>query len=95
MNHTQYLLLKLIEECGEVIVEAGKVMQFGYESGHPKYEGTNRERLHAELNDVAATIELLNGCGLRYEFDREAVETKKVKVQHYRKVAQECGGVKS
>ena len=93
MNLVQYLLTKLTEECGEVVVEACKASQFGYEDSHPKYVGTNRERLHAELDDIAAVISLLNDQGLNYIPNWDNIQAKKAKVLYYEMVARKNGGV--
>lgn len=54
----------LIEELGESIQAATKVLRFGYESRHPKRpEGeTNRESLERELGDVRAAIVIMLGA---------------------------------
>jgi len=57
----------LIEELGESIQAATKVLRFGYESRHPKRpEGeTNRESLERELGDVrVAVVIMLDGRDL-------------------------------
>lgn len=47
----------LIEECGEVIQAATKVLRHGYESCHPERpERTNRDDLRREIIDVRAVM---------------------------------------
>lgn len=90
MNITQLLLGKLAEECIEVAKEALKAQQFGFDEG---WDGkTNRERIHKELNDVNAIIDMLNDRGLDFhEVDEEAVRVKKEKVIKYLKLSRERG----
>lgn len=48
-------LAMLIEECGEVIQIAGKVLRHGYDSYHPDNPAvSNRELLGRELTDLLA-----------------------------------------
>lgn len=48
------LLVRLMEECGEVIQAAAKVLRWGWSSQHPSkwVQGDNAELLERELNDV-------------------------------------------
>ena len=50
-------LAMLIEECGEVIQIAGKILRHGYASHHPATPNiTNRDMLASELTDVDAVL---------------------------------------
>jgi len=53
-------LALLIEECGEIIQAATKVLRHGYDSHHPfdPEETTNRRLLEGEIGDLSAIIEL-------------------------------------
>ena len=55
----------LIEECGEVIQEATKIMRFGFDSYHPAdlTQETNRDRLFREMTDVMASYDILVRAG--------------------------------
>ena len=52
----------LIEECGEVVQAATKVLRHGYLSENPVYpdRGNNRDMLERELGDVMCSVALLN-----------------------------------
>ena len=53
-------LAMLIEECGEVIHIAGKILRHGYDSYHPADRTvTNRELLGRELTDLYAVASSL------------------------------------
>ena len=101
MNRLQLLLLKLGEECNEVGQIASKCSQFGFDEYYSgmtddrRADGlSNRERLHLELNDVNAIIEMLNDeVYLNYRFDRKTVEAKKEKVNRYGEYAKSLGNV--
>ncbi len=51
-------LALLIEECGEVIQSACKILRHGYESTNPKipHSETNREALQRELGDLSHAV---------------------------------------
>lgn len=48
----------VIEECGEVVQAACKILRHGYESHNPKVEDSesNREALERELGDLSHAI---------------------------------------
>ena len=65
-------LIMLVEECGEVIQAASKVLRHGYECYHPdnapdnKGRGApqdNRDDLEAEICDVLAAVQMLKLAG--------------------------------
>jgi len=49
-------LAMLIEECGEVITAATKILRHGYGSHHPDRLDTNRHDLEREIGDVFAVL---------------------------------------
>jgi NTP pyrophosphatase (non-canonical NTP hydrolase) len=50
-------LIKLIEECSEVIQELCKAERFGLDDHNPKTKITNREAIKSEIEDVLFAIE--------------------------------------
>lgn len=57
-------LAMLIEECGEVIQIASKVLRHGYDSYHPNDPSTdNRELLSRELTDLISIHVLMMSRG--------------------------------
>lgn len=59
----QERLAMLIEECGEVITAATKILRHGYESYHPDRPGvTNRDDLRREVTDVRAVLLLIGNA---------------------------------
>ena len=94
MNRIQLLLLKLCEECNEVAQMASKSSQFGLDEVCPKLGISNQARLHQELNDLNAIVEMLNDeAGLGYRLDRKEINAKKDKVNKYARYAQLLGNV--
>ncbi len=92
MKNWQYLLLKLSEECNEVGQMASKNMHFGTEETQTGGFQTNRERLHAEINDLLAIVELLNEEeGFDFSPDKDKIEHKKAKVKFYRDYSRSLG----
>jgi NTP pyrophosphatase (non-canonical NTP hydrolase) len=53
----------LIEECGEVIQAASKVLRHGYLNHHPDRTKTNKDDLHAEMVDLIAVHEAMFESG--------------------------------
>ena len=97
MNKIEHLLTCLTEECAEIIKEADKALRFGLDDVNPfqKEKGTNRERIHNEIQDLYGVIELLNEAGVLpsvIEVDR--VKKKREKVEKYMKFAKELGTLK-
>lgn len=97
MNGEQYLLIKLAEEANEVAQMALKTAQFGSEEVMPGQPLTNRQRLHAELNDLQAAIHMLNVDGgmLDYTPDQAAIDRKVQKVFKFWKYSISLGMVRS
>jgi NTP pyrophosphatase (non-canonical NTP hydrolase) len=86
-------LAMLIEECGEVIQAATKVLRHGYESFHPdELQGitmrhdaqNNRDRLTAEMCDLFAVYDLMDGdFGLIDAADRDEAFARKLAYSHH------------
>lgn len=99
----KYLLTCLMEECGEVIQIASKMIRFGLDDFHPKTGNIqNYQLLTNELNDIRGVIELLkeNHVPLPLLDDKAAINAKRVKVMKYLKytmgvATEENGTVKS
>ena len=57
---------------------------------------TNAERMHREIDDFMAAVEMLNEeCGFGYVPDREKIEAKKLKVNKYAALSAELGQLAS
>lgn len=52
-------LIKLAEECGEVVQIACKSFRYGLDNLKPGKTGTNRELLIEELGDIIAYMKIL------------------------------------
>lgn len=84
MSKTQHLLNKLADEGLEVAQAALKTQLFGKGEVMPGQSLNNFERVHAELDDLMAAIEMLNEeCGFGYTQNRNMIEAKKQKVLGY------------
>lgn len=96
MNINQYLLMKLAEECTEVAQRAMKCMQFGLEETEPGQLQNNAQRLYAELDDVMASIQMLNTFDPSFFFkpDHNAQTRKMAKVWHYHEYSKGLGLVR-
>jgi hypothetical protein len=84
MTKQEHLLQILSEECSEIQKAISKALRFGLDDGYPEGTTTNEDDIYKELNDLNATVELLNDEGvLNYLFNRKAVNEKKVKIKKY------------
>jgi len=84
MNRLQYLLNKLAEEGSEVSQIALKTAQFGLSEIRPGQPFTNLDRIHQELNDLLAIVDMLNEeYPFRYMRDNDAIDVKKLKVEKF------------
>lgn len=90
LNREQYLLTKAAEECNEVSQILLKTQQFGMNERRENKtdEPTNRERIHAEINDLLAVVDLLNEeAELNYNrhdpWNAEQIAKKKERIQHW------------
>lgn len=71
-----------------------KNKQFGIGERQHEDGPSNKQRLHDELNDLIATVEMLNEEeGFEFTPNRDKIEAKKAKVAHYRKYSRSLGTV--
>ena len=87
MNKQQHLLLKLSEECSEVIKEVHKILLFGLNNIGPNDSKTNLEKLQIELNHLFAAVEMLHEVGVPWRIDNKVVIQKKSQVKEFMKYA--------
>lgn len=97
MKMMQFLLLKLMEECAEVQQRASKMIQFGADETEPGQPFTNTERLREELNDLIATIHIIEQNGFPpfppAEFN-EIVSKKASKILKFLVYSKDIGALK-
>lgn len=94
MNLLQYYLGLLTEECNEVGQIASKCSRFGLLEQCPSLDQNNKGRLHGEINDFLAVVEVLNE---KFEFgfkpDPAAISDKRIKMEKYLHYSIELGAV--
>lgn len=95
MTYEQFLLTKLAEECAEVQKIALKTQQFGMDSIEPGQPFTNREQLYKELNDVSASITMLNTevAGFSFSSNQNEIMHKIRKVEKFYRASLALGFV--
>lgn len=76
-------LALVIEECGEVIQVASKVLRHGYESGHPEGVTTNRVDLSREVGDLNFSLTMLSNHDLVKNITSQAEEEKRANISKY------------
>jgi NTP pyrophosphatase (non-canonical NTP hydrolase) len=91
MNRQQHLLIKIMEECGEIQQAASKALLFGLDDGYPGTDRKNITDLGNELNDLAAVVDMLTTDGLDLHADEKRIYEKKAKVEHWMLYSSERG----
>lgn len=92
MRRLEYLMGVLGEEGSEISQMTSKNNRFGIHEIFPGQPLTNAERLHLEIDDLQAVVEMLNDeFNLGYEPSRERIEAKKAKVNKFYAYSQELG----
>lgn len=95
MNRMQFLLVKLAEEAAEISQIALKASQFGLEEKKDGQDLSNRERVHAELNDLMGIVTMLNQeTHFDYACCPDAVANKIQRVNIYFNYSASLGMVK-
>ncbi len=65
----------LVEECGEVVQAACKILRHGYDStNNGQMSETNRQQLQRELGDLLHAVERMARCG---DVQRLAIEDRR------------------
>lgn len=93
MNRTEHLLVKLTEECSEVIKDVSKALIFGLDDFEPNQDLKNSEKITNELADIIGVMEMLIEERVISPPKKEAINAKKVKVEKYIKYATDLGAL--
>lgn len=95
MDRSQFLLLKLAEECSEVAQRALKQIQFGKLEIQKDQPLSNAERLKQELLDLRSMTRLLQRAGeipeITVEEETNALIAKRNKLQKYLELSRSLG----
>ena len=96
MDLKDYLLACISEESGEIVQAVGKAQRFGL-LDQPHIGGrTNWVSLRKEVHDLVAVYEMLCDEFDRVDtLDRELIEAKKAKVEHYMTYSEQRGRLAS
>lgn len=74
-------LALLIEECGEAIQAAGKILRHGYDSKYPGVD--NRASLEREVGDILTVVNMMYGKDIAYMRVADRVKEKTETVKQY------------
>lgn len=92
MNLVEHLFTVTGEECAEVAQMCSKINRFGIHEIFPDQPLTNAERMHQEIDDLMAMIELLNlHANFGYAPNSDRIEAKKTKVMKFAAYSRELG----
>ena len=93
----EHLIVCLNEECVEIAKRCDKILRFGIDDRDPTYESapTERDRVHQELTDLMAVIEMLDDFGIISKvFDPQKIAEKKAKIEKFMHYAREHGALR-
>ena len=94
MNRLEHLLTILGEEATEVAHRASKAIRFGLNEIQPGQPHTNLQRLHQELMDLIAAVDMIaddaSAPWLRLQ-DDDAIAAKQAKVEKFLAYSLELG----
>lgn len=93
LNHEEYLLTILAEECAEVAQRAAKVLRFGWEETEPGKIQDNRTRLEGELADLLGVYQTMVLQKLVRPIPEDAIFRKHLRINEYLKYSQQLGCV--
>ena len=101
MNLDEHALTCVIEECSELIQCAtklqkatAKALRFGLDDGYPGTTRTNRADMAEEANDLLGALEYLaERQALPGLFDRQKIEAKKKRIEHWQAHALRAGAL--
>lgn len=93
MTELEYLLLKLVEEAGELIERAAKCSEFGMDEIQDGQKLTNKERLNTEVKDVNFISELIDRAVLNFPCHHDPVQwsQKYKKFLKYKELSKRLG----
>jgi len=96
LSREDYLLLKLSEECAEVIKEVHKALEFGlYDFDPDKPNTNNREKIVQEFIECQTVFNMLvDEQALFYPNEAEVsirIDAKQKKVEKYMEYSRNCG----
>lgn len=91
MTYTQFLLLKLMEECAEVTHRASKQFQFGAFEVELNQLKNNEFRLQEEVIDLICVLNLI---GFKTTVSLSQLNAKEAKIEKFRQYAEEISAMK-
>jgi hypothetical protein len=93
MKLLEYALLKLSEESNEVAQMCSKCTQFTLNEVKIGEVLHNAGRLHAEIDDFLASVQVLNDLGLNYVPNAKAQVAKMYKMYKFLKFSETLGTI--
>ena len=93
MTKQEHLLVLLMEECAEVSQRASKILRFGLkdkDGSEPGQPYTNEQRLHFEVNDLLAILDMVYEGKNSYSSPMAQLQKKK-KVEKYLNLSKKLG----
>ena len=84
MDRVEHIIACVGEECGEVQQKVGKALRFGIFEANPKTSNSHWSEMRQEVHDIVAVYEMLcEEFNVETELDRNLIDSKKEKVEHY------------
>lgn len=76
--HEREILTILMEECGEVITAASKMIRFGVDDANPSTDVLNSRALGLEIGDLSHMMDRVRQMGLIQEADEQEGRERKI-----------------
>ena len=93
MTEEQYILTKIMEECGEVIQVCAKAQRFGLDNIRPGSEVTNLDKILDEFQDLRVAMnKLRHYAKFDYPLD-DSFDIKSKKFDEYYAMSKNMGFV--
>ena len=94
MTETEYLLICLAEEAGEIIQACAKALRFGLDDGYPGTDRTNAGDIDIECTHLWAVHKMIEDRGIfPVPMDRGVAENKETKVLSFMQYAKDRGTI--
>lgn len=93
MTNKEFHLVKLLEECSEVIHMCSKSLRFGIDERKDEVSETNKDKLTQEMIEVIAAVELAQEHGVIGKMCPSKILDAKKRILKYKKVSQIKGRV--
>lgn len=73
MNKKEHLLLRMAEECADIIKAINKSLLFGLKDGYPETGDSNEQMIELKFNSMISVVGLLKDEGVEIDLNEDCV----------------------